>query len=321
MKIQDAAAPLWGAIAGLALALTAPSADAQCQGSNCGREEHEAPARQAPPQNRPAAPPPGAHPGGGSPGGGYGGYRPGGAPPQQGYRPNSAPQPVERANPYYRGGGAPQAYRANPNPAQTYSRGGYAGGGAAPGGYGRYASPGGQAHAPAYSANRRFTYQGRSFAAVRAAPYRYPRGYGYRAYHPNDRFPLALLIAPYFITDFALYNLPPPAPDLEWVRYGPDALLVNEDTGEVVDVAYGVFEEDSGYAYDQGPGDQGPGDDGAPDYPPPPDESGPPGGYPPGYYPPPGYPPPGAYPLPNAPYGYPPPAPPDGYPPQGGPQG
>jgi Ni/Co efflux regulator RcnB len=310
MKIREAPAILWSAAAGLSLILAAPGASAQCQGPNCEHQEHQQPARQAPPQNRPAAPPagarpgggapqpgvrpgaapqPGARPGGGSPGG-YGGYHPGGAAPQQGYRPNA---------------GAQQSYRPN----------GYPGGGSARPAYGRYAGPTGQGRAPAYSATHRFSYQGRSFAAVRAAPYRYPRGYGYRAYHAHERFPLALLIAPYFITDFALYNLPAPEPDLQWVRYGPDALLVNQDTGEVVDVAYGVFEEDPGYASDAGPGDYG-----APGYPPPddggppPDDGGPPpdGGYPPNA----GYPPPGGYPP-----GYQPPAPPYGYPPPGGPQG
>lgn len=297
MKIYEAPAILCGAIAGLSLTLAGTGAAAQCQGPNCGREEHPAPARQAPPQNRPAAPPAGQRPGGapqpgfrpgGAPqgGGSPGGYRPGGGAPQQGYRPNAAAQ---------------QGYRAN----------GYAGGNSGRPGYGGFAGPRGTGRAPAYSATRRFSYQGRSFAAVRAAPYRYPRGYSYRAFHEHDRFPLALLIAPYFITDFALYNLPAPEPDLQWVRYGPDALLVNQDTGEVVDVAYGVFEEDAGYAYDQGPGDNG-----APDYPPP-DDGGPPPGYPPGgaYPAPPGY-PPGGYPP-----GYQPPAPPYGYQPPGGPQG
>jgi Ni/Co efflux regulator RcnB len=32
-----------------------------------------------------------------------------------------------------------------------------------------------------------------------------------------------------------------PEPGFQWVRYGPDLLLVNVTTGQVVDVAYGVF--------------------------------------------------------------------------------
>jgi Ni/Co efflux regulator RcnB len=35
--------------------------------------------------------------------------------------------------------------------------------------------------------------------------------------------------------------LEPPPPGFQWVRYGPDLLLVNVVTGQVADVAYGVF--------------------------------------------------------------------------------
>ncbi|HEY1927979.1 MAG TPA: RcnB family protein [Caulobacteraceae bacterium] len=281
MRIHKPPAIFSAALAGLSVALAGSEAAAQCNGSNCERVEQrpparQAPPRQAPPQNRPAAPPtgerpagapqPGSRPGGVSPGGGYGAYRPDGPSPQQRYRPNAAAQ---------------QGYRPNA----------YSGGGSVRPPNEGFAGPRGTGRAPAYSATRRFNYQGRSFSAVRAAPYHYPRGYGYRTFHPHERFPLALLVAPYFIGDFALYNLPPPEPDLEWVRYGPDALLVNVDTGEVVDVAYGVFEEDPSYASDYGPGGYG-----EPDYPPS-DESEPPPDYAPGGYPPPspayGYPPPG----------------------------
>jgi len=32
-----------------------------------------------------------------------------------------------------------------------------------------------------------------------------------------------------------------PEAGFQWVRYGPDVLLVNVTTGEVVDAVYGVF--------------------------------------------------------------------------------
>lgn len=288
--MEERLAHYWARLPELAVSLAASAAAAQCQGPSCEREEHRPPARQAPPthpalpQNRPPAPPMAAHPGG--------------AQPQQAYRPNAYP-----------GRGAPeQGYRPSAGGAQQAQHSnGYPGGGAGRSSYGRYAGPGGPVRAPAYSATHRFTYQGRSFAAVRAAPYRYPHGYGYRTFRPHEQFPLGLLIAPYLITDFALYNLPSPGPDLEWVRYGPDALLVNVDTGEVVDVAYGAFEEDPSYASDDGPADYGPSG-----YPPPDDNQPPPEGE---------YPPPAGYPPPGAPYGYPPAGPPNGYPPPGGPQG
>ena len=45
----------------------------------------------------------------------------------------------------------------------------------------------------------------------------------------------------YWITDPAVYHLPPPWGTYRWVRYYNDCLLVDIDTGEVVDVATNVF--------------------------------------------------------------------------------
>jgi Ni/Co efflux regulator RcnB len=241
-------------------------------------------------------------------------------------RPNGQGQrPSPPGGPAYRPGNVPPPPAGRPGggpPAGGYYRG-------APGGPpgGGYRGPaGGQRQGPAVSATRQFSYHGRSFHAFRAAPYRYPRGFAYRQWRAGERFPAALLLAPYFITDFALYDLPAPGPSLVWVRYGPDALLVNTYTGDVVDVAYGVFDEDPGYqpdypppGYDQGNGP--PPGYGQQGYPPPgsgPQDQG--GGYPPpppgygqpGYGPPPGYgqgngPPPG-----YGQQGYPPPPTPPG---------
>ena len=33
----------------------------------------------------------------------------------------------------------------------------------------------------------------------------------------------------------------PPMPGTVWVRYGDDALLIDRYTGEVIQVAYGIF--------------------------------------------------------------------------------
>jgi Ni/Co efflux regulator RcnB len=45
----------------------------------------------------------------------------------------------------------------------------------------------------------------------------------------------------YYIGNWPAYGLAPPPHGFEWVRYGPDALLVNVYTGQVVDTVYGVF--------------------------------------------------------------------------------
>ncbi len=48
----------------------------------------------------------------------------------------------------------------------------------------------------------------------------------------------------YLIFDYVDYGLFAPPADCEWVRYGPDLLLINRVTGRVVEVDYGAFVED-----------------------------------------------------------------------------
>jgi Ni/Co efflux regulator RcnB len=89
-------------------------------------------------------------------------------------------------------------------------------------------------------AGRDFRFRGRSYVAVRAPRFLYPRGYGYRRWGIGAFLPLFFLSAPYYI-DWEFIGLPPPPPGTEWVRYGPDALLVDIYTGRVIDTAYNVF--------------------------------------------------------------------------------
>jgi len=91
-------------------------------------------------------------------------------------------------------------------------------------------------HGPA-----RVFYHGRSFNSFRAAPFYYPGGWGYRRWGVGQILPGLFLSQSYFIGNWGAYGLGPPPPGLQWVRYGPDALLVNVYTGQVVDTVYGVF--------------------------------------------------------------------------------
>ncbi len=149
------------------------------------------------------------------PPGGYGGY-PGGQP----YRGGQAYQGRQdyRGAPGFQGGPngyhGPQGYRGNDN--------GFRGG-------------------PGFHGPGQFSYRGRNFASFRAAPFRYPQGWGYRRWGVGAFLPGLFLGDVYFIGDWGAYNLGPPPPGEHWVRYGPDALLVNNYTGQVDDVAYGVF--------------------------------------------------------------------------------
>ena len=74
-----------------------------------------------------------------------------------------------------------------------------------------------------------------------ARPWVYPRGWGYRRWAVGAVLPALFLAPAYYYSGWEEIGLSPPPPGFEWVQYGPDLLLVNVITGEVVDVAYGVF--------------------------------------------------------------------------------
>ena len=80
------------------------------------------------------------------------------------------------------------------------------------------------------------------------APHRYrlgawvaPRGFSYRRFGIGERIPALLLVSNYFLTDYTLYGLEAPDDGYIWVRDGSDAVLVDQETGEVVEVEYDIF--------------------------------------------------------------------------------
>jgi Ni/Co efflux regulator RcnB len=68
-----------------------------------------------------------------------------------------------------------------------------------------------------------------------------PAGYTYRRYNVGQRLEPAFYARDYWLTDYAAYDLIAPPDGYTWVRFGPDAILIDEDTGDVVRVVYGVF--------------------------------------------------------------------------------
>jgi hypothetical protein len=91
-------------------------------------------------------------------------------------------------------------------------------------------------------AAHQFTWRGRALARVQAAPFVYPSGYAYQRFTAGAILPPLLLAPEYFYPDWEALGLDPPPPYFEWVRYGPDLLLVNVTTGEVAETIYDVFE-------------------------------------------------------------------------------
>jgi Ni/Co efflux regulator RcnB len=92
-----------------------------------------------------------------------------------------------------------------------------------------------------WRSDRRFADNRSSFRRVRAAPFRWPRGYSAVRWSIRQRLPSIFLSRSYFIDDFYGMGLPYPPPGAEWVRVGSDALLVDVFTGEILDIAYDAF--------------------------------------------------------------------------------
>ena len=86
-----------------------------------------------------------------------------------------------------------------------------------------------------------FTYRGHPFNRVHLSPFVYPHGWSYRLWAVGAILPPLFLAREYWYADWAALGVPPPPPGDQWVRYGPDLLLVDVTTGQVVEVVPGVF--------------------------------------------------------------------------------
>jgi Ni/Co efflux regulator RcnB len=72
--------------------------------------------------------------------------------------------------------------------------------------------------------------------------WRYPPGYAYRRWTIGLLLPHLFLSQAYYFDDYATYGYGPPPYGCRWVRYGPDLLLVDVNTGRIRDVIYGAFD-------------------------------------------------------------------------------
>jgi len=99
-------------------------------------------------------------------------------------------------------------------------------------------------HPTFHPSGPQFTYHGHPFNRMHVHPFHYPPGWAYREWVIGAILPGIFLTPDYYYTDWAALGLDPPPPGDEWVRYGPDLLLVDTTTGQVVQVIYGVFYED-----------------------------------------------------------------------------
>lgn len=71
--------------------------------------------------------------------------------------------------------------------------------------------------------------------------YRAPPGYAYRRWTFGERLPGEYYGRDYWIPNYVNFGLPWAPDGYVWVRYGSDAILIDENTGVIIQVDYGVF--------------------------------------------------------------------------------
>jgi hypothetical protein len=102
--------------------------------------------------------------------------------------------------------------------------------------------PPGPPHPPGRPPGAQFNYHGHQFNRFHPPhAFIYPPGWSYRRWGAGAILPPIFLAPEYYFMDWADLGLPPPPPGDQWVRYGPDLLLVDVSTGQVVDVIYDAF--------------------------------------------------------------------------------
>jgi len=110
-----------------------------------------------------------------------------------------------------------------------------------PHGYQRMEPPRGIEERPREFDRGYFAHNFQAHRGYRVGPWRAPPGYAYRRWHYGEFLPRAYWGPEFVLADFWLFGLDIPPMGYEWVRYGPDALLIDLRSGEVVQTVYDNF--------------------------------------------------------------------------------
>jgi Ni/Co efflux regulator RcnB len=108
-------------------------------------------------------------------------------------------------------------------------------------GYQRPAEPQGWNARPAQVDHATYQHNYRAARSYHIGPYRRPPGWTAHRWGYGEILPRAYWGPQYLIGDYWLFGLEVPPVNYEWVRDGNDALLIDTNTGEILQVEYGVF--------------------------------------------------------------------------------
>ena len=110
-----------------------------------------------------------------------------------------------------------------------------------PRGYSRPSEPSGWNARPHTVDRGAYQHNFQAARTYRIGPYHAPRGWAYRSWSYGQILPRAYWGSQYILGDYWLFGLEVPPVGFEWVRSGSDALLINVQTGEILQVEYSVF--------------------------------------------------------------------------------
>jgi Ni/Co efflux regulator RcnB len=112
---------------------------------------------------------------------------------------------------------------------------------AGPKGYDRVTEPKGWNTRPTTVDRTAYQHNYKAARSYKIGPYHRPPGWTSHHWGYGDILPRAYWTSSYLLADYWLFSLEVPPAGYEWVRDGDDALLVNTDTGEILQVESGVF--------------------------------------------------------------------------------
>lgn len=111
-----------------------------------------------------------------------------------------------------------------------------------PSGYQRINEPEGWNKRPATFDRATYQHNYQAARKFKIGAYRRPPGFVARHWGYGDRLPHAYWAPQYILADYWLFALEVPPSGYEWVRVDGDALMIDINTGEVLQTEYGAFD-------------------------------------------------------------------------------